>query len=529
MSARRRAPRPTRPTWTRDVEWIGGIASLPVRVSGSGEPCQPEALFWMGADGAILGSTLAEPGKLLSSACETLESTIAEPMFGDPHRPTRVRVASADLADALRAGHPGLDVICAPTPELDAMVLHMREMLNRAGEPSYLTGDIAPKVMGAFFDAAASLFRAAPWKVVPDDQCLFSITIASLGVHDAVMSVIGQAGQSFGLLLFSGFDDFETYLDAAHAFELGEELEMPPHFAIHFERGADLEPALRREIAEHQWTVAGANAYPWVAAVDEDLVSCPPTGEEMIIAEALARALVHLLAEKKAIRRAFDHAEPLARTLSVTTHAGEIEITLRAPYTEALVDPDGHEAIADELARRFATSHEGSGLDAHGALRLVMDLGADYLGLPITSLDASDLRKVLFEILPRKVSVPASEARSIVDELRAFYVFAKRELGLKQADACLRVLGADAVKKLEAALSDDRNFGMAKSILMEGAAAGFDMQSKEGIEAWMQSMQGQPLPPSIALPGTRPRSSAKTATVRKNERKAVRKARKKNR
>jgi hypothetical protein len=94
------------------------------------------------------------------------------------------------------------------------------------------------------------------------------------------------------------------------------------------------------------------------------------------------------------------------------------------------------------------------------------------------------------------------------------------------------VLGGDAVKKLEAALSDPSKFGMAKSLVMGGREAGFDMDSKEGIEAWMRVMQSQPLPASVRLPPlvslARPQDKT-VARAKKNARKAARKARKKNR
>ena len=62
------------------------------------------------------------------------------------------------------------------------------------------------------------------------------------------------------------------------------------------------------------------------------------------------------------------------------------------------------------------------------------------------------------------------------------------------------MLGGNAVKQLEAALSDTGNFGLAKTLLMGGREAGFDMNSKEGIEAWMRVMQSQPLPASVRVP-----------------------------
>jgi hypothetical protein len=83
---------------------------LPAYVTGEGEPSRPDVLFWMGAEGAILGSTVAKPGELLTMACESLQSTIEHPMHGRPHAPTRVRVASPELAEALRDGYPIVDV-----------------------------------------------------------------------------------------------------------------------------------------------------------------------------------------------------------------------------------------------------------------------------------------------------------------------------------------------------------------------------------------------------------------------------------
>ena len=355
MSPRCAQPRSRGPKKTSSIEWIGGMVSMPAYVTGEGEPYRPEALFWLGADGAILGSTVAKPGELLPMASESLQSTIAQPMYGRPHSPTRVRVASDELADALRAGHPGLDVVCAPTPELDEMFALMREKMGADGaiEQSYLSPEIGPDAMASFFKAAAALFRAKPWKLVPDDQSLFSITIEQLGVRDAAMSVIGQMGQSFGLVLFSGLDDFEAYLDAADVIELGEEPEMPPHFVLNFERGAELAPELRKEIAEHRWEVAGADAYPWLVAVDEDIVARPPTGKEVTMAEAIALALTSdRWPRRRRCSAAWDGGEPVSRTLSVTTHEGELEVTLCAPYhacTPVEFDPS-RDILADLAA-----------------------------------------------------------------------------------------------------------------------------------------------------------------------------------
>ena len=112
---------------TKRIEWVGGIVAMPAYVTGEGEPYRPETLFWIGAEGAVLGHTVGKPGELVELACESLQSTIEQPMFGRPHAPDRVRVASPEFAEALRAGQSGVEVVCAPTPEIDAILAAMRE------------------------------------------------------------------------------------------------------------------------------------------------------------------------------------------------------------------------------------------------------------------------------------------------------------------------------------------------------------------------------------------------------------------
>ena len=538
---------------TRRVEWIGGILALPTYVTGEGEPYRPEALLWMSEEGAVLGYTSGK-GELLATAADSLAATAESPLYGKPHRPTRVRVASAELADALRAGHPGLDVVCAPTPELDGLFAHMQEHLGDGDSPavqSYLSPEITPDAMRAFFKAAAALFRSRPWTWVPADDTLFSVTVEQFGVHDRALSVIGQMGQSLGLVLFESLDDFEAYIDAVELLETHEAPTMPPQFVVNFDRGAELPPQLRREISEHGWEVAGANAYPWVCIVDEDLVARPPTAKELALAEALALALVEAANAKNRLQRAWRGRGSFSRTLAIATHSGTVDVTLRAPYQREPIDPDqctgllrelavmasdmeqfddARRALEAKLLQDFAASPEAEAIDPAGTCGMAMDLAAAHLGHTIATLGVHELRELLFDIIPRKVSVPASEAQSMVQELRAFYAYLKRVFGLAQADACLRVLGDNAVRKLESALSDRSGFGLAKSLVMAGADAGFDVESEEGLVEWLESIQGQPLPPSISLPGlpAPPRSAQKPAKAKK-KRKAARKARKRNR
>jgi hypothetical protein len=514
------------------VEWVGGLALLPSYITGEGEPYRPEVLVWASTEGLVLGATVGKPGTLIGTACDNLRDTAEKPMVGRPRLPSRVRVASSELAAALRAGYPQIDVVCAATPELEPALEALIDGMHDDGEApdSYLYPGIEPQAVAGLFRAAAGLYRARPWAVVPDDECIFAVTIEQLGLRDAALSVIGQMGNSLGLVLFASYDDFDRYLEAADAHERGEDPVLPPYSSLNFERKVDLAPALREEVAMHGWEIAGPAAYPWLTLVDEDLVLRPWTARDVTIAEALALALPVVLSDKKALRAAWRGEAPVARDVEVSTHAGSIVVALRAPYEvrhELLaglfalaqsgreIDPEARRPLEQELLRRFAASPEARAIAEVQRLQFVMDFAADYFDATIATLRPLELQQIVFEIVPHKLSIDASAARGIVAETRALFAFLKRECALAQADGCLRVLAGDAVTRLEAGLSDTRNFGAAKALLMAGREAGFATDTPEGIDAWLGSLQSKPVPASVRLPPHEPSGSGQTARAQR--------------
>ena len=129
------------------VEWFGGLASMPAYVAGDGEPYRPEVLLWMLADGPVVGFTTAKPGQMLAGAAAHLRDTMRKPMYGRPHTPDLIRVASPALAETLRDELPTtFEVVCAPTPEIDAVMASMRERMGEDphAERSYLSAKSAP-------------------------------------------------------------------------------------------------------------------------------------------------------------------------------------------------------------------------------------------------------------------------------------------------------------------------------------------------------------------------------------------------
>lgn len=328
----------TAPALRSREEWIGGSFSMPAFVLEGETPYRPEGIVWITEEGLIVGTNLVPPGEIGGAAVRSFDASTLAPMVGRPRVPGRVRVASTAIAEALRARlGADVEVRVAPTPELDGIVAQLRERLwaeEPEEPPSYLVGGIDAPAVAAFFRAAAALYRTAPWKSVPGDMDIVALTIPSLGVRDVVVSVIGRAGESYGVLLFDELADFEAYLEAAEASLTAS---APPErlarlLSLNFDRRADLDPALRKEITAHGWEVAGPRAYPWVMRMDADLVSRPPTPPELELVEAAAFGLSRFCKERRALARAFAGDPPLVVTYVVDAHAGRTEVTLRAPY-----------------------------------------------------------------------------------------------------------------------------------------------------------------------------------------------------
>jgi hypothetical protein len=171
-----------------------------------------------------------------------------------------------------------------------------------------------------------------------------------------------------------------------------------------------------------------------------------------------------------------------------------------------------------ELIRLFRESPEGQALEDEDLypgfwVNSMVEYGIDYLGVSPARLSPDQLRELLFDIFPRKVSADAEEAPQAIHELQAFWQFAQHEFQLENAAACLKVLDGRAVRQMKKEMSNPANFGMAKSIVMTGKARGFDMTTEEGINEWIATYNAEIAPkiaPRLPMPAERSGSAEPT-------------------
>ena len=334
---RRKDRKPTQPgprrgqgSGTGVREWVGGRLTAPVYIAEP-QPFRPEIVLWLELpEDIIVGHELYDPSSPPASFSATLLRAAASPLAGPPRRPKRIRVSEAHLAAELRGAMPGIEVVVAPTPELDAVIAQMVASMPVGGGdgPSYLErGRIAPQTVGALFHASEALFRTAPWSVLQDSQAL-RLDIPALGLEGACVSVIGALGESLGLVIFPSHLAMERFLTSV---EPSEERDAPldmgtTTLSLNFERGADLPAGMRREVADHGWPVAGPTAYPRVAHRDRDGLPRPLDERDIRIVTACANGVAAFVGK---------HREDLGQASPVEErHVGAdgLETRLALPY-----------------------------------------------------------------------------------------------------------------------------------------------------------------------------------------------------
>lgn len=494
-----------------------GIYPLPITVAEGPEAYQPEILILAAVDGPIFLQELERPGLLLARAGFLLRGALKRLQY----LPGILRVPSPELAEALRAQITSrVRLICEPTPHLDGVVALLASHMTKG--VSYLAAGAGPGNVGAFFRAAAALYRVKPWTVIPPGG-LIGVTIEALGVHNAALLLVAPDPQvSPGWMLAEKAEDFELLGEAHLARDKGREADFPAIQTFQFENFSSLPPGLAREIREHGWETAG-DMCPWIGVAGEEGEAASPGPAAFAVSMAISLALANLVQDAGGVKKAFaGKTAPMELWTPVELFGGrKLEVVLAVPYFGPAfrgqrpdhpllgrlhdleggeIDREERRRLETELLGGFAATAGGKNLGDLEWLRLVLDLAAERLGFTAASIGAPQLESLLFQAVPRSVQIAPADAARLAAECTAFFRFLRDDCGHPLAGGALEVLEREnTIADLETAFGDASRFGIGKSLLAAGEQAGFDVQSAAGIEAWLKKVNETGLPPGVPL------------------------------
>lgn len=181
------------------------------------------------------------------------------------------------------------------------------------------------------------------------------------------------------------------------------------------------------------------------------------------------------------------------------------------------VDPKAEEAYYRRAYNSFSKSREAQQIiDQFGELRWferLLEFGVSYRGETVDLMTQESVDEFLFDYVPRKCAVDPTAAAEIVGELIAFWEYVDRVYHLPDSKLIADWLKSDGVvDQLKDQLSDSSNFGMAKSLLMMGQEAGFDMTSQADVNRFILAYNA-----SLASARKAPAPTAAKQRVGRNE------------
>jgi len=330
--------------------WQGGWCRYPFRLwIGDEDGADFRLPFWASVESGLVNRK-SEPVRVDEATPERLLTALVRFALDRRvagHRPGRVQVADRELADAL--GPPlaqvGIAVELLPgpaerLPALAPVLAAMREEFANRGSGAAMSD--APGVtvarMRAFGDAAREFHLARPWERLEGDTDPIRIISPAPGPARGVATVMGAAGETFGLGFFASLEQYRQMLRAAVA-EDDDECEglanSVERWSVAYGDFEDLPYEDADLWRQHDLPVAGEGAWPLLLHSRPPYEFVAPGPADLAFMEAILRA----------VARATDEQLDSGRwSLTVPTFDGPVAVELELP--ELLAPPERADMIA---------------------------------------------------------------------------------------------------------------------------------------------------------------------------------------
>lgn len=513
--------------------WFVVDFDSPVYVAELGKQ-RPRVVVCLG-HGYVLSMTLTAAEDLPEAAANVVTQALQNPMEDVPAKPTQIVVSNAEWIPSIREVVPrDVKVQTGPLPDLTALQESLAEHLQRESEEDeagvgYLQdGEIAAETVAGFLDAAARMYRTAPWTVVPSDGHLLQLDAPSLGLHRACMCVIGQMRQGLGFLVFSNHEEYRAFRKSGDA-RGGRKL-TSNFFAVDFNKEEEVPDAMVQEVEDHGWPLAHEDAYPVVWCLDKDKVARPPSSQEVITAWVCCEALTRFM-EQHAELFEEDNPEGVQEEYTLKDVPGKPVVTVTAPHPGTLdlwessprigegdgEDQDLEDEDQEEIAE-FLDSLADQGLEEE-QLDLAGRICSAFHGFGnIKQEDPFEpemVEEFLLEFFPTHVAASAEMIKQVPTVLEDYFRWQGEEgfLTDQEVDALLERMGS-LRKEFHKAAQDESRFSVFKKVALQMVRDGVDFSDPEAVGQYLME-HGQD--PDVLVPDEgepTPRKARKPAAAK---------------
>ena len=249
---------------------------------------------------------------------------------GSPHRPAEIHFEDRALVEGLRLTLQEVDVVSRFLPQrkqMDKMIDAFQSEISQYEDniPGLLDQPgVKPALVGKLFEAAEFFFRAQPWINLANED-LLAIRVGSQK-EPYYCSVMGIAGQEYGLSIFQTWQEVESFFTARdpdgtipaqgrHVFFF----DFPP--IVSFD---DMDAA-----EKYGWKLPEPDMYPTPLLFTPDAV-LRPKADMLRWYEAVLRALP-VFVEKHLLTGLDGSHPPVDADLTVQTSTGKTSVQIRYP------------------------------------------------------------------------------------------------------------------------------------------------------------------------------------------------------
>ncbi len=277
-----------------NAHWIVGLTDIKIPTN----PLEGKIYLCSVMEGEFLVGSVVVKESGLDSLSQEVESICNKPQFGAPRRPKTILFDNRTKHKKVRILLEQIEVTTGNSPELDEVIDTFWEFMQRMKKGDEWDYDEHPAdLMEMFFSITNRWVEVAPWVGIFDYE-LLEISSKKYKLKKWYASVMGNAGESYGILLFpsrSAYQDFfRNAKSASKSKQRGGIKLKTPIIALNLDESRFVEKNLRKAAMVNHWPVHSPKFFPNLEIYSENTRNMPSGDVFEMVTEIFAAMLTFI-------------------------------------------------------------------------------------------------------------------------------------------------------------------------------------------------------------------------------------------
>ncbi|GEM_PF-3473505 len=275
-----------------NAHWIVGLSEIKIPTN----PLEGKIYLCSVLEGEFLVGSVAVKETDLDSLSQEVESICKKPQLGAPRRPKTILFDNRTKHKKVKIILEQIEVTTGNAPELDEVIDTFVEFMQRMKKEDKWDYDEYPAdLMEMFFRITKKWVEVAPWVGIYDYE-LFEISSEKLKMKKWYASVLGNAGESYGILLFqsrSSYEEFHNFAKKASPSKQRGGIKLKtPIIALNLDESHFVDKNLRKAAMVNHWPVHSPKFFPSLEIYSGNTRSMPPGDIFEMVTKIFAAMLV---------------------------------------------------------------------------------------------------------------------------------------------------------------------------------------------------------------------------------------------